>query len=540
MSILLADPLVSHEKLRQFLQRWPIKVIEKLTLQEYSTVRNRDTFTYWLEFGSQELGRIGGGGTFSSMFGIWNRDNDTEKHSRDYLTDGEYKWSKDLGEDPETAFLNVRTKILEIINHALSGNFHFIDGIKLHSFVRWKIAFIYSDYALLPIYKKDILMAIACHLDHDQYHKAPLSELHTFILSQLPSNQDFFDFSSTCYQIGYAILNATVSRNYYIIGSKYGSNVDVLPDLLERSVISTGFLWGHDLTDLVGMGPIAFNKYAEKHIPANLEYRHASVKTLRRFVNLKAGDLVAVKSVGSFSRLTIVAYAVVKEVDGSVYACNDDNLGHLIHVDFIESGLDIKTELNYAETMHQIIPGQRPGHFELIFGSYALQDPNMSDELDEDEEENGPFDSEDENSDIREKDDSNLRRAVVAKNQVVTQAHNSLQNAFARYLRAAFPEDIIKTERSRIDIWRKGATGFYIYELKPYHTAYACIRAALGQLMDYAFSLTPSLKTHLIVVGPAEPGKRDLKYIEFLSDNLGLQFNYIYFDMAKKKAEEYG
>lgn len=72
----------------------------------------------------------------------------------------------------------------------------------------------------------------------------------------------------------------------------------------------------------------------------------------------------------------------------------------------------------------------------------------------------------------------------------------------------------------------KYGSGFFIYEVKPYQNVYACIRKALGQLTDYAFSKASTKPTHLIVVGTAKPLAKDLKYIEFLRSNLELPFTY--------------
>jgi hypothetical protein len=539
MSILLSDSVASHEKLKVFLQRWPMAVVEGMSLNEYTMPGNRDTFTYWLEFGSQELGRIGGGGTYSSMFGIWKLGSITDKKSRDYYTDGIYKWHKELGGSADIAFEKVRKRILEIISFASSGDLKSIDNVKLHSFVRWKVAFVYSNYTILPIYNSQILRAVACYFDHDHFHQAPFSELQSYILKLKLQNDDFFDFSTRCFKIGQSIVKKESKRNYYIIGSKYGSNVDVLPEMVARGVVSVGFLWGYDFTPLVGMGLVAFNKYAKKYIPKDIADRHAAIKTMRKFINLKAGDVIAIKSVGSFNRLNIVGYAMVKEIDGLIYKPNDENLGHLINVDMMESGLNIQTNLNYAETIHQIIPGDRPGHFEAIFGSYSYLESDISDFEGRKGVIDKPFPEEDDNNDIREKDDSERWYEVSAKHQLVTHLHNTLQNAFARYLDMEFPQDQIVTERNRIDIWRKNSTDFYIYEIKPYNSAYACIRAGLGQLMDYAFSITPSLNTTLVIVGPVKPNETSLKYMKFISNHLRFTFTYIHYDLKVDTATTY-
>jgi hypothetical protein len=133
---------------------------------------------------------------------------------------------------------------------------------------------------------------------------------------------------------------------------------------------------------------------------------------------------------------------VVKEVNGSIYQFADPELGHVVHVDFLETGLYLDTGLNYALTIHKIIPGERPGHFEKIFGSYAIT--GLAEEF-PDEEPAG------ESDDIRLKDTAPYKRSASAE-KMVRQVHSQLQNAFAAWLKKTYPNDPVKTERSRIDI----------------------------------------------------------------------------------------
>lgn len=44
----------------EFLARWPREALAELTLEQYVSVNNNDTFTYWLETKTRELGSIQG------------------------------------------------------------------------------------------------------------------------------------------------------------------------------------------------------------------------------------------------------------------------------------------------------------------------------------------------------------------------------------------------------------------------------------------------------------------------------------------------
>ena len=43
-----------------------------------------------------------------------------------------------------------------------------------------------------------------------------------------------------------------MKRNYYIIGSKYGTGVDIFPQMIEKNAISVGYAMDYDLSTFVG------------------------------------------------------------------------------------------------------------------------------------------------------------------------------------------------------------------------------------------------------------------------------------------------
>jgi len=62
-----------------FLQRWPLEALPSLTLPQYSTAGDSDSFSYWLEAKTENLGSIWGGSAFK--FGIFSRKDKTVKES---------------------------------------------------------------------------------------------------------------------------------------------------------------------------------------------------------------------------------------------------------------------------------------------------------------------------------------------------------------------------------------------------------------------------------------------------------------------------
>jgi hypothetical protein len=62
--------------------------------------------------------------------------------------------------DEKKALKNVITEIQQIANLAMAGDFPAIENLKLTSLFRRKVAFLYSENQLIPIFAKTSLIAI--------------------------------------------------------------------------------------------------------------------------------------------------------------------------------------------------------------------------------------------------------------------------------------------------------------------------------------------------------------------------------------------
>jgi hypothetical protein len=267
MGIAISNPPEQRKLLQSFLSTWSLERVRNMTIEEYTNVGKTDTFTYLLEFGSEELGVISG--RPSNKFGIWHRRRDTEIDGRDFLYNQTYAWYKKYGQTPQEAFEVVRSHVVSIIENAQSDNIAAIDNIDLDSLSKWKIAFLYSSYKIFPAFKIDIIRKIAELLEHPNYRKSKLSELHRYILDQKDPAEEFFDFAAHYFNLA----TQQLERNYYIIGSKYedddgNDSVDIFPDMLKKGAISTGFFWNHDFTHLVGKPTDVIYKWIDKNIPS--------------------------------------------------------------------------------------------------------------------------------------------------------------------------------------------------------------------------------------------------------------------------------
>ena len=177
----------------QFLQQFPIESLGNMTLEEYSNLNKDNSFCYWLESKTYDLGSIWGGSAYK--FGIFKFDKTPKQDNPKYAHDENYSWSSRLGNTSEEAFNNIRNAIIRIANHARNAEWDEIEKINdLWPVTTWKIAFLYSNEQLLPIYDKDgWLVPIANHFGLSDAKKHSRAELYNFLLEK-KGNKDLYVF----------------------------------------------------------------------------------------------------------------------------------------------------------------------------------------------------------------------------------------------------------------------------------------------------------------------------------------------------------
>jgi len=153
-----------------FLVRWPREELKNLTLEQYVAVKDRktgvyDTFIYWLETKTIELGSIQG--NTAIKFGIYKRLGAAKKQKN--IIDGEfYSWKSSYGNSEEEAFSKIRSLLIKIAKLAYKGDLEAIENIEMFPLVKWKIAFMYqnqSNPSLINIFSKKLLEALHCSTD---------------------------------------------------------------------------------------------------------------------------------------------------------------------------------------------------------------------------------------------------------------------------------------------------------------------------------------------------------------------------------------
>ena len=109
--------------------------------------------------------------------------------------------------------------------------------------------------------------------------------------------------------------------------------------------------------------------------------------------------------------------------------------------------------------------------------------------------------------------------------------HNILQEALCRKLSAEYGKENVGDEipsgiGTRIDVVVRQSNEYLFYEIKTAHSPRACIRQAMGQLLEYAFWNGSQNVTRLIVVGEAPLDQDGAKYLRSLQEQFSLPIDY--------------
>lgn len=298
--------------------------------------------------------------------------------------------------------------------------------------------------------------------------------------------------------------------NHYIIGSKYGNQSDgfddILPLMLKKSVIATGFNWHEDMHEFVGETHEKIINHLKEKSTSKESY-----STLKYFLNLKPGDLVAVKihsaPSGKQARLVIGAYAIVKGIDAPIYK-NCDELGHTIEVDFIDTGLEYELPFGYGQTIHKVENLER---IRPIFGCYS----------------NEVIVSAHEENKFPLKNTGDVVVEATA-GYVSSRAHNKIQNLLTIELIKKYGSECVKVEENYIDVLVELEDRFILYEVKSSFSADHCIREAIGQIMLYGHILKKKTdkRVEYVVVGPSDVDDSKDSYYTYIVNTLTESFSY--------------
>lgn len=279
--------LECFEMWKQFIARWSIENLQKLTLEEYNSLGSKDSFCYWLESKTAQLGSIWGGSAFK--FGIfeYNKQNDKETIDTSFFKDEKYKWLKKYGSTALEAFNKIKEIIVKIANAAAEGEFELIDEADLGQVTKWKIAFLYQNQANIKIpcvYKEESLRAFL----GKQEKGLAVSALYREILKKNTENKDIFTFSKMIWTDV-----AEKFQNAWLMAP--GENAYLLNDFIDSGMTKIGWNEVGDLSEFATK-----NELTKKMKESFEEYKDKSPSFVTGMLwsfchEIKIGDIIFLK-----------------------------------------------------------------------------------------------------------------------------------------------------------------------------------------------------------------------------------------------------
>lgn len=195
---------------QDFLETYPFESLKNMPLEKYTNLNKDDSFCYWVESRTTELGSIWGGSSYK--FGIYQYHNTPKASDPRIQFDNKYAWyNKYKKTTAEEAFLLVRKEIMNIAELARNNKLESIDKITTFGDAfKWKIAFLYSNLSIVPIYKREMLEIVAEHLGLDNPKGQSIPNIQRFLMLK-KGDKDIFDF----YQHLLSIIETNSANNTF-------------------------------------------------------------------------------------------------------------------------------------------------------------------------------------------------------------------------------------------------------------------------------------------------------------------------------------
>lgn len=185
--------MTRRELYQAFQQEFPLEALKDMPLERYSNLNKEDSFCYWLESRTYELGSFWGGSSYKFL--IYRYNNKPAEGDPRITFDDKYAWYSNLGKDTaEEAYQVVRDEIVKVATLAQQGDFDAIDSLdRLGHSYKWKIAFLYSKENLIPIYNRGMLQIVAKELGMKNVQKVRTVDIQRFLWGQ-KGDKDLYDF----------------------------------------------------------------------------------------------------------------------------------------------------------------------------------------------------------------------------------------------------------------------------------------------------------------------------------------------------------
>jgi len=167
-------------------------------------------------------------------------------------------------------------------------------------------------------------------------------------------------------------------------------------------------------------------------------------------------------------------------------------------------------------------------------GGQGEDDEDDEDNTDDDDQLDLKSDAVDKYKGLRKR---RIRPAVIE----LPSLHDQVQDSLMHYLKKRYPKQLIGSEVSikrhgtRIDVVRQRADKSYVfYEVKVLPTLRACIREAVGQLLEYAHWPAKKTTAELVIVSHHESDRQTGSYLSKLGEVYGLNIGYLHIGIEAK------
>lgn len=222
-----------YELYKTFQKEFPLESLSDMPLDKYTNLNKVDSFCFWVESKTRHLGSIWGGSSYK--FGIYKFNH--KPYDTRIDCDDKYAWYKKYNKPTaEEAYKCVLSAVVNIAQKAREGRFEEIDADDtLGDSYKWKIAFLYSDLHLIPIYKREMLDIVAQKLGMTDAQSSTRVDVQRFLISK-KGDKDIFAF----YDELLAILDKMRGEPAYWLYSP-GSNASEWQHCIENGIMCMGW-----------------------------------------------------------------------------------------------------------------------------------------------------------------------------------------------------------------------------------------------------------------------------------------------------------
>lgn len=276
---------------RQFLEHFPLASLPTMPLETYTNLERSNSFCYWLESITSELGSIWGGSAYKFYIFEYNQNRNQEKKNGKYLRDGKYTWLTSIGDNRDAAYDVVRFRINQIATEANNGNFTAIDDIMIGDVVKWKIAYLYSNDKLIPIYSREMLVKFATSYGMENAKSKKISELQAFLMEK-KGDEDVIVFMDRLCRGDEKPVEENINTKYWILSP--GANASKWERCQKEGIACIGWEELGDLNEYASLDEIRTAMKAQ-YGNASTNYKNDGLATWEFCHEIQVGDIIFAK-----------------------------------------------------------------------------------------------------------------------------------------------------------------------------------------------------------------------------------------------------